>query len=106
MLLTDKANQYIDRMQPWTLSKDKKNTELVQSVCTTALNLFRLLAIMLSPVIPNLSQRIYTFLRIELPLWKDMSNLLLDHEISTYKTLLKRIEKKKIEEIILESKES
>ena len=106
MLLTDKANQYIDKMQPWTLSKDKKNKKLVQSVCTTSLNLFRLLAIMLSPVIPNLSQRIYKFLRIEVPLWEDMSNLLLDHEISTYKTLLERIEIKKIEEIILESKES
>ena len=75
--------------------KTKKSKELVQSVCTTSLNLFRLLTIMLSPVVPHLSQRIYKFLRIEVPLWEDMTNLLLDHEISTYKTLLEKNRDKK-----------
>ena len=105
MVLADKANQYIDRMEPWVLAKDKKNIELVHSVCTTALNLFRLLTIMLNPVVPNLCSRVYSFLNIEDPTWNDISELLLDHEISNYKPLLTRIEKEQIKRIIQKSRE-
>ena len=105
MVLADKANQYIDRMEPWILSKEEKNKDLVQSVCTTALNLFRLLTIMLNPVVPNLCSRIYSFLKVEEPKWNQMSELLLNHEISTYKPLLTRIEKEQVEQIKQISKE-
>ena len=105
MDLADKANQYIDKMEPWNLIKEEKNNELVQSICTTSLNLFRLLTIMLNPVIPELCSRIYSFLKIDKPVWNEMVNLLTNHEIDTYKPLLIRIEKEQIENIILRSKE-
>ena len=105
MFLADKANRYIDKMEPWVLFKDKKNKELVQSVCTTSLNLFRLMAIMLSPVIPTLSEKIYLFLNIKFPQWNDMNKILLNHEIGVYKPLLTRIEMDKIEKIREKSKE-
>ena len=105
MDLADKANQYIDKMEPWNLIKEEKNKELVQSICTTSLNLFRLLTIMLNPVIPELCSRIYSFLKIDEPLWNEMANTLTNHEIDTYKPLLIRIEKEQIENIVLRSKE-
>jgi methionyl-tRNA synthetase len=105
MFLADKANRYIDKMEPWVLFKDKKNKDLVQSVCTTSLNLFRLMAIMLSPVIPTLSEKIYLFLNIKFPQWNDMNKILLNHEIGVYKPLLTRIEMDKIEKIREKSKE-
>ena len=105
MDLADKANQYIDKMEPWNLIKEEKNKELVQSICTTSLNLFRLLTIMLNPVIPDLCSRIYSFLKIDEPLWNEMANILTNHEIDTYKPLLIRIEKEQIEKIVLRSKE-
>jgi len=105
MDLADKANQYIDKMEPWNLIKEEKNEELVHSICTTSLNLFRLLTIMLNPVIPELCSRIYSFLKIDEPVWNDMVNLLTNHEIDTYKPLLIRIEKEQIENIVLRSKE-
>ena len=77
----------------------------MQSICTTALNLFRLLAIMLSPVVPTLTDKIFRFLNIKNPQWDDMSELLLNHEILAYKPLLTRIEKEKIEEIKEKSKD-
>ena len=105
MDLADKANQYIDKMEPWNLIKEEKNKELVQSVCTTSLNLFRLLTIMLNPVIPNVCSRIYSFLKINEPLWNDMGKVITNHEIATYQPLLIRIEKEQIENIVLRSKE-
>ena len=105
MDLADKANQYIDKMEPWNLIKEEKNKELVQSICTTSLNLFRLLTIMLNPVVPELCSRVYSFLKITEPAWNDMDKLLTNHEIATYKPLLIRIEKEQIENIVLRSKE-
>jgi len=105
MDLADKANKYIDKMEPWNLIKEGNNKDLVQSVCTTSLNLFRLLTIMLNPVVPKLCSRIYSFLKIDEPAWDDMNKLLTNHEISTYQPLLIRIEKEQIENIVLRSKE-
>ena len=106
MRLADKANQYIDKMQPWVLIKDKDNNELVQSVCTTSLNLFRLLAIMLIPVLPKLTTRVFEFLSIKTPVWEEIDILLLDHKISKYKPLLTRIDEANIEKIRKQTKES
>ena len=105
MDLADKANQYIDKMEPWNLIKEEKNKELVQSICTTSLNLFRLLTIMLNPVLPKLCSRVFDFLKINEPLWNELDKILVNHEIATYKPLLIRIEKEQIENIVLRSKE-
>ena len=53
MSLADKANQYVDSKQPWVLIKEEGKEELVQSICTTSINLFRILTVMLHPVIPG-----------------------------------------------------
>ena len=106
MRLADKANKYIDKMQPWLLIKDKDNNELVQSICTTSLNLFRLLAIMLIPVLPKLTTRVFKFLSINTPDWQEIDVLLLDHKISKYKPLLTRIDEANIAKIKKETKES
>ena len=99
MTLADKANQYIDKMEPWVLIKDEKNIELVQKVCSTALNLFRILMIMIEPVTPKLSNESFTFLNEE-PSWKDIENPLSDHQINTFKPLLTRIEDEHIKQLM------
>lgn len=105
MYLADKANQYIDKMEPWVLEKDETKEELVHSICTTSLNLFRILSIMLSPVLPELTNKIFKFLDIEPPLWKEIKNLILDKKIRPYEPLLMRIDPEKIREIKEQSKE-
>ena len=99
MTLADKANQYIDKMEPWVLIKDEKNIELVQKVCSTALNLFRILMIMIEPVTPKLSYESFTFLNEE-PSWKDIENPLSDHQINAFKPLLTRIEDEHIKQLM------
>ena len=60
---------------------------------------------MLSPVLPELTNKIYNFLDIKTPLWKEMENLLLGKKIRTYEPLLMRIDPEKIKEIKEKSKE-
>ena len=100
MSLADKANQYVDKMQPWVLSKNNPKDELVQEICTTSLNLFRILAIMLSPVTPVLTDKIATFFKDDGYTWDSIDENLLNHKINQFKPLLGRIEDQNIEQLI------
>ena len=99
MTLADKANQYVDKMEPWVLIKDEKNLELVHKVCSTALNLFRILTIMIEPVTPKLSKKSFNFLNEE-PCWDDIKKSLLDHKINSFEPLLTRIEDDQINQLM------
>ena len=55
MALADRANEYVDRQQPWTLRKDPAKAKELQNVCTVILNLYRQLVIYLAPVLPKLA---------------------------------------------------
>ena len=100
MALADKANQYVDKMKPWVLSKANPEDEEIQNICTTALILFRLLAIMLTPILPQLSKKIAELFNEDNFNWnslnKDMTNL----KINTFEPLLSRIDESKINNLI------
>jgi len=100
MALADKANQYVDKMKPWVLSKANPEDEEIQDICTTALILFRLLAIMLTPILPQLSKKIAELFNEDNFNWnslnKDMTNL----KINTFEPLLSRIDESKINNLI------
>jgi methionyl-tRNA synthetase len=53
MALADEANRYIDETKPWVLAKQEGADAQLQSVCTQGLNLFRILAAALKPVLPR-----------------------------------------------------
>ena len=100
MALADKANQYVDKMQPWVLSKANPKDDLVLEICTTSLNLFRILAIILTPVTPILSGKISTFLNEEKCKWDSIEETLLNHSVNQFEPLLSRIEDQSINQLI------
>ncbi|MCP4487663.1 MAG: methionine--tRNA ligase [Gammaproteobacteria bacterium] len=106
MALADKANQYIDEKQPWVAIKDEVRHSEVHDVCTIGINCFRQLVILLKPVLPQLAAEAETFLNVEPLYWRDLTNDLLDHDISRFKPLMTRIDKVYIERMIEASKEA
>ena len=106
MVLADKANQYIDHHKPWVIAKQENSEKELQSICTTGINLFRLLIIYLKPVLPNVAIKTEKFLNIEPLKWEDTQTTLLNHQINKFETLMIRVEKEKIEAIIKNSKEN
>jgi len=100
MQLADRANQYIDRMQPWVLIKQPEQADQVQAVCSMGLNLFRLLIIYLKPILPNLSQKTEAFLNIAALTWQDGEQPLLDHSINPFTPLMQRIQREQIEALL------
>ena len=100
MSLADKANQYVDKMQPWVLSKTNPKDEVIQQICTTSLNLFRILAIMLKPVTPELANKIAAFFNDHAYTWSSIDEPLLEQNINQFKPLLGRIDDQSIEQLI------
>ena len=105
MSLADEANRYIDEKKPWVLAKDESKTEELHAVCTQAINLFRVLAIALKPVLVNMSIAIEAFLNSPIHQWSDADTPLLDSTISSYHPLFTRLDIKTIDAMTTASKD-
>ena len=86
MDIADLTNKYINDNTPW-----KKDTKEAAHIATTALNVFNILSIYLSPVIPNITNVAFKFLNQDSQSFNDVE-LLLKNKINKYKPLLKRLE--------------
>ncbi len=91
MALADRANEYIASTAPWTLVKDPVRLDEAHGVCSQALNLFRLLMIYLTPVLPRMAVQVEALFGAPLA-WADRAQPLLDHPIAPYRPLLTRID--------------
>ena len=86
MDIADLTNKYINDKTPW-----KKDTKEAAHIATTAINVFNILSIYLSPVIPNITNGAFKFLNQDSQSFNDVE-LLLKNKINKYKPLLKRLE--------------
>jgi methionyl-tRNA synthetase len=100
MRLADLANQYVDDKKPWELSKRAGAEAELHEVCSTALNLFRLLTLYLKPVLAQTAGAAERFLNLQPLAWADAERTLpAGHPIGEYKHLLGRVEPKQLEQL-------
>ena len=92
MALTDRANVYIDQQKPWLMAKDPARAGEVQGVCTQGLNLFRVLATYLKPVMPRLAAGAEKFLGVPPQSWADVAKPMLGTSIQPYEPLATRVD--------------
>ena len=105
MTLADKANAWIDEVKPWVLAKEEDKAQLLHDVCSTGINLFRLLMVYLKPVLPAMALKVETFLNIAPLTWQDSQNLLFDHPVNTFEPLMTRVDADKVSAMMDASKE-
>ena len=106
MGFADRANQYLNTEQPWTVAREAGKERQLHEICTLGLNLFRLLIIWLSPVLPMLALRTEKFLNCTISsenIFDIINQPLLAHKINDFTPLLKRIEQSDIETMINQS---
>lgn len=87
--LTDRANQYFANAAPWKLAKT--DPDRARAIATETLNLFRLLAGYLKPVLPGLTDRIESWLEAPVTSWSGLDRPLLDRVLAPYVPLLTRL---------------
>ena len=72
----------------------------MQRVCTNALNIFVKLSIMLKPVMPDVANNVESFMNLSDLDWSNISDVIKNHKINNYESLLYRINEEDIERII------
>ncbi len=92
MSLADRANQYVDRHKPWALAKDPAQAERVRAIATQGVNLFRVLMIYLTPVLPRMSAAAAQFLGAPILRWDEAATPLLDQPLKPYQPLATRLD--------------
>jgi len=105
MALADRANQYIDTHKPWVLAREAGREQAVQDVCSTGLNLFRVLLTFLQPILPVMAQRVEAFLAVPAMRWDSISTPLTAHTIKPFTPLMTRVEQERIDAMLEDSRE-
>ena len=100
--LADEANKYFDEKAPWKTLEE--NPAATKQVLTTTLNLFRLLAIYLKPVLPFYAEKVSKLLDENDYQWSDLKTVLINRSINDYEHLATRIEADKVKAMVEESR--
>ena len=87
MDLADEVNKYINEETPW-----KRNIDEAIEISSTAINAFYILSIYLHPIIPNITNEAFKFLKVDIVSFNDINEKIIN-EINDYKPLLNRLEK-------------
>ncbi|WP_334178729.1 methionine--tRNA ligase [Pseudoxanthomonas sp.] len=107
MALADEANKYIDETKPWVIAKQEGADAELQAICTQGLNLFRVLAAALKPVLPRTAAEAEAFLSAPVITWTDVAAPLQGgHTIQPYSPLFTRIDPKLIDAMTDASKDT
>nr|HET7859878.1 methionine--tRNA ligase subunit beta [Caldimonas sp.] len=97
MTIADRINAEFDERQPWLLVKDPARRDELQDVCSRALFGFKLLSVLLAPVLPATASRVARELfgmARELR-WSDAT--VVPERIAAYRHLMQRVEEKQLD---------
>jgi methionyl-tRNA synthetase len=97
MSFADSINQYFDGERPWLLAKDPAQAAHLQSVCSRALYGFKVLSVLLAPVLPHLAERVARelFGLDRAFVWSDA--LVPPERINPYQHLMTRVEERQLD---------
>jgi methionyl-tRNA synthetase len=97
MAHADRINHDFDAHQPWVLAKDTARRAELQDVCSRALQGFRLLSVLIAPVLPDLAERVARELfGLDRPFaWSDAG--VLPARINPFQHLMTRVDPKQLD---------
>jgi methionyl-tRNA synthetase len=97
MALADRINQGFDARHPWLLAKDPAKLDELQDVCSRTLHGFKLLSVVLAPVLPQLAERVARelFGLDRNFTWADAA--VLPTRINPYRHLMTRVEEQQLD---------
>jgi methionyl-tRNA synthetase len=101
-VLLDRVNQYIDANKPWELAKVEGEQQRLHAVCSTSLNFFWYLTVLLRPVLPETARKVQALLRLTdaQMQWGQHAALPTGHEVAPYEHLMTRAETKQLDALL------
>lgn len=101
MKLLRASNKYIDETAPWVLAKDETKKDVLKTVLYNLLEAIRISAILLEPIMPTTSKKIYSGLNTTLT---EFDNLVFglnkEYSVTSCEVLFKRLDVKEVMDIV------
>jgi methionyl-tRNA synthetase len=101
-VLLDRVNQYIDANKPWELARVEGEQQRLHAVCSTSLNFFWYLTVLLRPVLPETARKAQALLRLTdaQMQWGQHAALPAGHEVAPYEHLMTRADAKQLDALL------
>jgi methionyl-tRNA synthetase len=96
------VNQYIDLHKPWSMVKDPAQRPEVHQICTTSLNLFKVLITYLKPVLPMMAEASETLFLCAPFDFQNCETPLLNQRINAFVPMIQRVDPVKIQALLNE----
>jgi methionyl-tRNA synthetase len=96
--LADQANQYFDAQMPWKLVKT--DPEAARAVMTSVLNIFRVLAIYLQPILPAYAAKVAALFNEQPYTWADIGKTVERAPLQPYAYLATRVEQAAVDSLV------
>jgi methionyl-tRNA synthetase len=100
MKLADRANEYVDRMQPWKLAKEPERASELQAACSVALNLYRQIVLYMTPVLPRLAEQSAELFGTPFDRWQLALSPLVGQKLQAFKHLMVRVDPKQVQAMV------
>lgn len=100
--IADEANRYFEHKEPWKMVK--VDAEATRVVLTTVLNVFRVLAIYLKPILPHYVQKVEALFGEEPYDWTAIELIMENRDIQKFQHLAQRIDPAAVEKMVDSSK--
>ncbi len=106
MKLLRQSNKYIDETAPWVLAKDEAKKEVLRTVLYNLLEAIRISSILLEPIMPSTSEKVYSYLNTKLTSFTDLDfDKEAKYNVNSSEVLFKRLDVKEVMEAV-EKKEA
>ncbi len=99
MALADRVNTYIEAHKPWELAKVEGADVELHQACSTGIEAFRVLSILLAPVLPGTAAAVAEFLGSDAFTWDDAADLLAGGTIGRYQHLMQRVDAEVVDQL-------
>jgi methionyl-tRNA synthetase len=107
MRVIDEVNAWIDAAKPWELAKNSSRGVELHELCSQIINVFRLVTVLLKPVLPKLAHDVEQFLNTEPLDWTSLDALLAaGHQIRPYQHLMTRVDAKQLQALVEVNRET
>jgi len=104
MEMAERANKHFQDQVPFRVVDSEP--EKARGICATSLNLLKMISGALKPVLPHLVKGVEESMGLKSLLWDDLCEPLENVDVNTFERLIERVDKKKVQAVIDESKSS
>jgi methionyl-tRNA synthetase len=102
--LANRINDYLQVQKPWKIVTT--DVAAAATICTGALNAFKVLAILIQPILPEFNQKLASIFELPSLTWANLDEILENRTVRSYEHLVQRVERSKVEAMMSDSQVS